>query len=271
MASFSQARLIVPSWGYIQPEPVAFGCILLASLGLLESCKIGVTNLANKTRLAGRSGKKKLSEEEEEWMALSHHKEEAERSLMVLSQLMPEVAAADAAARDLRDHANGFYEEIDKLAKGKSLLEVTDRALEETNLIISDAKRIVGDDPYLRRTHEFVAAGNNPVYPDVVLALRAVIQSLDRYHTKKKEEAGVHAGILHELNTILAAMQLLAEGEESSSKDVLQRRMGQAPSPKWMVSLGYNDSNFNFELFKNLGPPIVKDEKRRQLALGSGE
>lgn len=204
-------------------------------------------------------------------MALSHHKEEAERSLMVLSQLMPEVAAADAAARDLRDHANGFYEEIDKLAKGKSLLEVTDRALEETNLIISDAKRIVGDDPYLRRTHEFVAAGNNPVYPDVVLALRAVIQSLDRYHTKKKEEAGVHAGILHELNTILAAMQLLAEGEESSSKDVLQRRMGQAPSPKWMVSLGYNDSNFNFELFKNLGPPIVKDEKRRQLALGSGE
>jgi len=202
---------------------------------------------------------------------LSHHKEEAERSLMVLSQLMPEVAAEDAATRDLRDHANGFYEEIDKLAKGKSLLEVTDRALEETNFIISDAKRIVGDDPYLRRTHEFVAAGNNPVYPDVVLALRAVIQSLDRYRTKKKEEAAVHAGILYELNTILAAMQLLLEGQESFSKDVLQRRMGQAPSPKWMVSLGFNDSNFDFERFKRLGPPIVKDEKRRQLALGSGE
>ena len=165
--------------------------------------------MANKTRVLSRSGKKKLSEEEEEWEALSHHKEEAERSLMVLSQLMPEAAAKDAAARDLRDHANGFYEEIDKLAKGKSLLEVTDRALEETNFIISDAKRIVGDDPYLRRTHEFVAAGNNPVYPDVVLALRAVIQSLDRYRAKKKEEAAVHAGILYELNTILAAMQLL--------------------------------------------------------------
>jgi len=129
----------------------------------------------------------------------------------------------------------------------------------------------VGDDPYLQRTHEFVAAGNNPVYPDVVLALRAVIQSLDRYRAKKKEEAEVHAGILYELNTILAAMQLLAEGDESSSKDILQRRMGQAPSPKWMVSLGYNDSNFNFERFKSLGPPIVKDEKRKRLALGSGE
>jgi hypothetical protein len=88
--------------------------------------------LANKTRVSGRSGKKKLSEEEEEWEALSLHKEEAEKSLIVLSQLMSDASALDAAARDLRDHANGFYEEIDKLAKGKSLLEVTDRALEET-------------------------------------------------------------------------------------------------------------------------------------------
>jgi hypothetical protein len=236
-----------------------------------ESCEIGVTKLANKTKVASRSGKKKLSEEEEEWEALRLHKEEAERSLLVLSQLMPEAAAQDMAARDLRDHANGFYEEMDKLAKGKSLLEVTDRALEETNSIISDAKRIVGDDPYLNRTHEFVAAGNNPVYPDVVLALRAVLQSLDRYSAKKKEEAAVRAGILHELNTILAAMQLIEEGEESISKDVLQRRLGQAPSQKWIVSLGFNEFNFDLERFKRLGPPIVKDGKRRQLALGSGE
>jgi len=50
----------------------------------------------------------------------------------------------------------------------------------------------------------------------------------------------------------------------------LQRRLGQAPSPKWMVSLGFNEFNFDFERFKRLGPPIVKDEKHRQLALGSG-
>jgi hypothetical protein len=240
-------------------------------LDRIKSCEIGVTNLANKTRVSGRSGKKKLSEEEEEWEALSLHKEEAEKSLIVLSQLMSDASALDAAARDLRDHANGFYEEIDKLAKGKSLLEVTDRALEEANSIISDAKRIVGDDPYLKRTHEFVAAGNNPVYPDVVLALRAVIQSLDRFRAKRKEEVTLRAGILHELNTILAAMQLLGEGEESISKDVLQRRLGQAPSPKWLVSLGFNEFNFDFERFKRLGPPIVKDGKHRQLALGSGE
>ena len=190
---------------------------------------------------------------------------------MVLSHLMTEVAAEDAAARDLRDHANGFYEEMDKLAKGKSLLEVTDRALVETNSIISDAKRIVGDDPYLGRTHEFVAAGNNPVYPDVVFALRAVIQSLDRYRAKNKEGVGLHAETLSQLNTILAAMQLLAEGEESVLKDMLQRRMGQAPSSKWMVKLGFGEITFDFERLKRIGPPIVKDEKRRQLALGSGE
>ena len=227
--------------------------------------------MANKTGAAIRSGKKKLSHEEEELEVLSRHKEEAERSLLVLSRLMPEAAAEVAAVRDLRDHANGFYEEIDKLAKGKSMLEVTDRALEEANSIISDAKRIVGDDPYIRRTHEFVAAGNNPVYPDVVLALRAVTQSLDRYRTKKNEEAVFRAGTLHELNTILAAMQLLLESEESLSKEVLQRRMGQPPSPKWMVSLGYNDSNFDFERFKNLGPPILRDQELGRLALGSGE
>lgn len=227
--------------------------------------------MANKTRVVGRTGKKKLSEEEEEWEALSHQKEEAEKSLMVLSQLMPEGAAEAATARDLRDHVHGFYEEIDKLAKGKALLEVTNRVLEETNSIIADAKRVVGADPYLKRTHEFVAAGNNPVYPDVVISLRSVIQSLDRYIARKKEEAGDHASILYELNTILAAMQLMVEGEESFSKDALQRRMGQPPCPKWMFTLGFNDSSFNFERFRSLGPPIVKDDKRRQLALGSGE
>ncbi len=81
------------------------------------------------------------------------------------------------------------------------MLEVTNRALEETNSIISDAKGIVGDDPYLKRTHEFVAAGNNPVYPDVLFALRSVLQSLDRFRAKKAEEASANAGILNELNT----------------------------------------------------------------------
>ena len=151
------------------------------------------------------------------------------------------------------------------------MLEVTDRTLEEANSIISDAKRIVGNDPYLSRTHEFVAAGNNPVYPDVLLALRSVLQSLDRFGAKKQAEATENAEILNELNTILAALEMLSEGEESVSKEDLARRMVKAPSKKWITSLGFNDSSFDFEMLKRLGPPVVQNKKRGQLALGSGE
>lgn len=215
--------------------------------------------------------KKKPTEEEEECELLMLHKNAVTSSLSALSEIMPRALAEDASAKDLRDHANGFYEEIDKLAKGKAMLEVTDRALQETNLIISDAKRIVGNDPYLKRTHEFVAAGNNPVYPDVLFALRSVLQSLDRFRAKKAQEAAVNAGVLSELNTILAAIELLSEGQESVSKEHLLRRMEQAPSQKWMFSHGFNDSRFDFERLKSQGPPVVKVEKREQLALGSGE
>jgi hypothetical protein len=227
--------------------------------------------LVDRKKVPSRSVKKKPTEEEEEWERLMLHKNAATSSLTALSEITPRTVAEDASARDLRDHTNGFYEEIDKLAKGKSMLEVTDRALEETNSIISDAKRIVGSDPYLSRTHEFVAAGNNPVYPDVLFALRSVLQSLDRFRAKKAGEATVNAGVLSELNTILAAIELLSEGVESVSKEQLLRRMGQAPNQKWMFTLGFNDSLFDFERLKSLGPPIVKGEKRAQLALGIGE
>jgi hypothetical protein len=35
-----------------------------------------------------------------------------------------------------------------KLAKGKAMLEVTDRALEEVNSIIADTRRLIIDDPF---------------------------------------------------------------------------------------------------------------------------
>ena len=44
-----------------------------------------------------------------------------------LGDLLRAKAAADDEARDLSHHVNGFYLEIDKLAKGKAMLEVTPR------------------------------------------------------------------------------------------------------------------------------------------------
>jgi hypothetical protein len=227
--------------------------------------------LVNKKKVIGSSERRKPTEEEKDWERLMDHKDAAIRNLTALSQLIPTLASEDEAAGDLRDHTNGFYEEIDKLAKGKSMLEVTDRALEETNSIIADAKRIIGSDPYLKRTHEFVAAGNNPVYPDVLFALRSILQSLDRFRAKKAEEAAANAEAVAELNTILAAIDLMEDGEETVSKEMLLRKLGQPPSKQWMFTDEFHNSNFNIERFKSIGPPIVKNEKRVQLALGSGE
>lgn len=199
------------------------------------------------------------------------HKDAATRSLSILAQLIPVIKSENEAAGDLWDHAHGFYEEIDKLAKGKSMLEVTDRAVEETNSIIADTKRIVGSDPYLARTHEFVPAGNNPVYPDVLFALRAIIQSLERFRAKRTDEEKAHSETVTELNTILAAIELLEGGAEAVSVQILTQKLGRPPNQKWMHSFGFpNDSKFNFERLKEAGPPIVKNEGRVQLALGSG-
>jgi hypothetical protein len=184
---------------------------------------------------------------------------------------MSAVLAESVAARNLHHHSRGFYEEVDKLAKGKAMLEVTDRALEEVNSIIADTKRLVIDDPFLKRTHEFVAAGNNPVYPDVLLALKSVLQSLERFSANKAELQTAYLGILSELDTILAAINLRLEGEETASKEQLARVMGQPPNQKWLVTFGYNDSQFNFHKLASAGPPTIESGEKAQLALGSGE
>ena len=47
-------------------------------------------------------------------------KESVLASVIALSELTPAVASEAVAARDLHHHAKGFYDEVDKLAKGKA-------------------------------------------------------------------------------------------------------------------------------------------------------
>jgi hypothetical protein len=63
----------------------------------------------------------------------------------------------------------------------------------------------------------------------------------------------------------------MSEGEETVSKEMLLQRLGHLPDQQWMLIDGFHDSNFNIERFKSVGPPIVKSDRRAQLALGSGE
>src|ERR1700689_3653359 len=53
----------------------------------------------------------------------------------------------DERCEALTSHLLGFYEEVDKLTKGKALLEATDLIVEHANDIVRDAKSLIEGDP----------------------------------------------------------------------------------------------------------------------------
>lgn len=89
--------------------------------------------------------------------------------------------------------------------------------------MIRDAKSIVEGDTYLDRVKEFVPAGNNPVYPDVLVTMRTLQQSLERCETQLHQEQERLGALLGEARTIHAALQSWQEDEEStpSKEDIL--------------------------------------------------
>ena len=80
-------------------------------------------------------------------------------------------------------HLEGVYAEVDKLTKGKSLVPTSDLLVEIVNSLISDAKGLIHRDTYLERLKTFVPAGDNPAYPDVLVALRILQQTLSRFES----------------------------------------------------------------------------------------
>ncbi len=101
--------------------------------------------------------------------------------------------------------------------------------MEAVNSQIADAKGMVFRDVYLDRLKEFVPAGNNPSYPDLLLALRILQQCLERFGPILREEKERHAAIGVDLTTILGALELAQqyetgsygqeEGEESADQE----------------------------------------------------
>lgn len=149
----------------------------------------------------------------------------------------------------LSNHLAGFYEEIDKLAKGKSMLEVTELVVEQANNVIRDAKNIVEGDTYLDRVKEFVPAGDNPVYPDVLLTLRTVQQCLSRFGAGRVDRDKHLVKILHEARTILGALQCYMAGNEYPSKDDVKNTLDEgSPVSSWFFRSDYDDGDyFDFE------------------------
>ena len=148
----------------------------------------------------------------------------------------------------LASHLEGFYEEIDKLAKGRGLLEATHLIVQQINDIVRDAKSIIDGDPHLDRVKEFVPAGNNPVYPDVLVVARTVQQCLGRFEdvfSAKREELD---DISKQAATIVAAMELIIGNEHWPSKAAVREVIDGPASDQWFVRSDDGVEYFNLSL-----------------------
>jgi hypothetical protein len=152
-----------------------------------------------------------------------------DRTEVAIRRLVDELKSAKKAENRLNmlaSHLEGFYEEIDKLTKGKALLPVTPLMVEQANDIVRDAKEIVSGDTHLDRIKEFVPAGDNPLYPDVLVVMRGVRDSLNRGRAQPKRHRDHVVYLLREARTMAVALQLNIEsGEEPVLREQVAERL----------------------------------------------
>lgn len=133
----------------------------------------------------------------------------------------------------LADHLETFYGEVDKLTKGNRHLEATNLIVTQANDIVRDAKAIVEGDSYLDRVKEFVSAGENPVYPDVLMVSATVQAALRRAESVLEGEEKRHRASHRRARTIAAAVRLFLDTGEEPSKAEVESVMGQSASSSW--------------------------------------
>jgi hypothetical protein len=146
------------------------------------------------------------------------------------------------------NHLSGFYEEVDKLAKGKALLEATDLIVEHANNIVRDAKELIQGDVYLDRIKEFVPAGNNPLYPDVLLTARAVQQAVSRFQPQAASRKQKLTTRLQEAKTIVCALRLFLE--RGNAKETEVAMIMDRPAETWFKG-NYDNKYFDFVRLDN--------------------
>jgi hypothetical protein len=213
---------------------------------------------ARAARRAEREAAKRR-EMEERNAHLSSQLEDVRRSKRALAQHQRDARERCRTRDDLADHLDGFYEEVDKLAKGRTMIEVTPLVLEEANRIIRDAKSIVVGDAYLDRVKEFVPAGTNPVYPDVVIALRSVRQALERARGRIESREQWIGARLQEAATLEAVLDLMIESPQVPSLQAVQQRVDNpnALNTSWFsrspYGLGAEYQSFDVDRLKSIG------------------
>jgi len=147
----------------------------------------------------------------------------------------------------LKSVALGLYDEMDKLAKKAGADQVTDLALEQVNDVIRDAKGLMAEDAYVQRYKEFVPAGDNPEYRDVVVVMRQLRQGLERFDADVSSQQGRWKEALADAKGVQFALQLALEGcEEISKSDLKEREV--AVKERWFVANDdFEEPLFSFE------------------------
>jgi hypothetical protein len=169
-------------------------------------------------------------------------------AIQKLSEALRMVGQKGARHDALSSHVTGFYLEVDKLTKGKALMEVTPLVVEQANDIIQDSKAIVEGDAYLDRVKQFVPAGNNPVYPDVLVTIRIIRQSLERFGKNLETRKKHLANALREAKTINAAIEWLIETDEAPSTDNLLAYLDRSEiDQSWFEDSRGLTGEFNFD------------------------
>ncbi|MBZ5526326.1 MAG: hypothetical protein LAN71_00290 [Acidobacteriia bacterium] len=157
--------------------------------------------------------KRELREKRERQLA------EAENAAETLEGRLKSTISAERRCEVLLDHSKGFYGELDKLAKGRTLFEVTNLVLEQANNIIRDAKEIAEGDIYLDRIKQFVPAGNNPVYPDVLVSTRVVRDGIGRFRKILQGRLVTLKANLCKAETVIVALTYFLDDSAGSEEE----------------------------------------------------
>jgi hypothetical protein len=74
----------------------------------------------------------------------------------------------------------GLYREADKLSRKSPATKISNLELHSVNNIINQVKNFIEGDPFIDRLNEFVPAGDNPEYMEILLVLRQLVQGMNR-------------------------------------------------------------------------------------------
>jgi hypothetical protein len=176
-----------------------------------------------------------------------------ELARVAVNRLQDSARALKALCRKrdaLASHLEGFYKEIDKLTKSKALVEVSPLMVEQANEVIGDAKGIVTGDIYLDRIKQFVPAGNNPQFQDVLVAMRGVLQCLERCAKEFEARRNRISDRLLKANTTAAALELiLGSGvdKEPTQNEVVASIRGAQVSES-LFHGGYGTKHFDLDM-----------------------